>query len=412
MGVIYRAHDPAIARAGAIKLVRADLLDGQDRSDYLERFQREARAAGRCAHPNIVAIYDFAVHDGNPFIAMEFVDGVNLAQLIARGPRLVAGAAIDVVLQLLAALDCAHGLGVVHRDVKPANLMVVPGGRVKVTDFGISSLVTSSLTQQGAVLGTPSYMSPEQCRGDPVDGRSDLFSAGGVLHELLTGQRPFPGSSFTEVAHRLLHEPTARIPAGAPPSVQGVLDRAMAKRAEDRYPTAASMAAALRAASSDTDATLVDATLVDAPPAEFAPHSALDHAARHVGPIARYLVQTASSAATSIEELCGTLGSNIKQDASRQAFLDDVLGPVRSRGGSAAPAAATSSRPAPPPPALALPPEAVEQLQRELSRYIGPIAKVLVRRALAASRTEQELRRQLAEHIDQPEDRAAFLRQS
>jgi serine/threonine-protein kinase len=274
-------------------------------------------------------------------------------------------------------------------------------------------------------------MSPEQCRGDPVDGRSDLFSAGGVLHELLTGQRPFPGSSFTEVAHRLLHEPTPRIPAGAPSSVQAVLDRAMAKRAEDRYPTAASMAAALRAASSDTDATLVDATLVDttlidatlvdAPPAEFAPHSALDHArlddierklARHVGPIARYLVQTASSAATSIEELCGTLGSIIKQDASRQAFLDDVLGPVRSRGGSAAPAAVTSSRPAPPPPALALPPDAVEQLQRELSRYIGPIAKVLVRRALAAAQTEQELRRQLAEHIDQPGDRAAFLRQS
>src|SRR5260370_34527006 len=126
MGVIYRAHDPAIDRAVAIKLVRADLLDGQDRSDYLERFQREARAAGRCAHPNIVAIYDFAVHDGNPFIAMDFVDGVNLAQLIARRPPLAAGAAIDVVRQLLAALDGAHGLAVVRRDATPATVMLGP----------------------------------------------------------------------------------------------------------------------------------------------------------------------------------------------------------------------------------------------------------------------------------------------
>jgi len=199
MGIIYGAHDPAIDRKVAIKLVRADLLQGGDRSEYVARFQQEAQAAGRCAHPNIVAVYDFALHEGNPYIAMEYINGVSLAQVPARPGGFAIPEIIDLGGQMLDALAAAHALGVIHRDIKPANIMLTDHGRVKVTDFGISRLDTSHITGSGAVIGTPSYMSPEQCRGETADGRSDLFSVGVVLYELLTGTKPFAGTSQHQV---------------------------------------------------------------------------------------------------------------------------------------------------------------------------------------------------------------------
>src|SRR5690349_5881096 len=182
MGMIYLAHDPVIDRKVAIKLIRADLLSSEDRDGYLVRFRREAQAAGRCAHANIVAIYDLSVHGENPYLAMEFIEGSNLGQVLARTGPFDPGAAVAVMSQVLDALSCAHGYGIVHRDVKPANILLLPDGRVKMTDFGISRIDTSGLTQAGSVVGTPSYMSPEQCRGDPADARSDLFSTGVVLY--------------------------------------------------------------------------------------------------------------------------------------------------------------------------------------------------------------------------------------
>ena len=185
--------------------------------------------------------------------------------MLARTGRVAPEAAVQVMLQVLEALGRAHSLGIVHRDVKPANIMLLPDGRVKVTDFGISRLDSVGTTQTGAVIGTPSYMSPEQCRGEPVDARSDLFSAGAVLYELLSGERPFPGRSFTEVVHQLLTEaPTdirVKLP-GLPAGLVAVLDKALAKRPEDRFASAAAMAEALRggagdpAPSPDPDATV------------------------------------------------------------------------------------------------------------------------------------------------------------
>jgi eukaryotic-like serine/threonine-protein kinase len=160
MGLIYLAHDPAIDRKVAIKLIRADLLGGEERADYVARFQHEAQAAGRCAHPNIVAVYDFSLHEGNPYLAMEYVEGRNLSEVLAGSGRFPPPAAVALIGQVLDALACAHGLGIVHRDVKPANILLLPDRRVKMTDFGISRLDTSGLTQTGSVIGTPSYMSP------------------------------------------------------------------------------------------------------------------------------------------------------------------------------------------------------------------------------------------------------------
>ncbi len=405
MGIVYKAHDPAIDRPVAIKLVRADLLDGEERADYLARFQREAQAAGRCTHPNIVAVYDFALHEGNPFLAMEYVEGASLSQVLARTGRVAPDAAVQVMVQVLEALGRAHSLGVVHRDVKPANILLLPDGRVKVTDFGISRLDSVGTTQTGAVIGTPSYMSPEQCRGEPVDARSDLFSAGAVLYELLSGERPFPGRSFTEVVHQLLTEAPADIRVklpGLPPGLVAVLDKALAKRPEDRFASAAAMMEALRGGAGDP------APLPDPDATVFVTRdvAGFDDAllatierrlAEHVGPIARRLVRTAARTARSPEALVAEVASTIGVPAERDRFVRHALSGELTRTGGA--------------PARLVAPEAVERAQSALTRYVGPIARLLVKRAAARARSEPELWELLALHIDHASEREAFLRQ-
>ncbi len=325
MGTIYLAHDPVIDRKVAIKLIRADLLEGEEHADYIARFQREARIAARCAHPNIVAVYDFAVHEGNPFLAMEYVEGANLSQVLKEKGRLPPASAVAVMGQVLDALTCAHGFGIVHRDVKPANILMPQGERVKVTDFGISRIDTAGLTQTGAVIGTPSYMSPEQCRGDPVDGRSDLFSAGVVLYEALSGAKPFPGRNMTEIVLKVISEPPPdiRVLRGDLPAwLVGVVERALAKRPDDRFASAQEMAAALRQ-SSDTSA---DRTVVLARPQAMLTEAMLAMAERklteYIGPIARILVKRAQQAATSPDDFWQRLAAHIERDADRQAFLN------------------------------------------------------------------------------------------
>ena len=178
MGVVYKAHDPEIDRVVAIKLIRADLLDGESRLHYSSIVSGTRRAwRGRCIHPNIVGIYDLSSHEGNPFLVLEFVEGVDLAKA-----RVTAdiGSIVGVMRQVLAALHYAHGFGVIHRDIKPANIMLA-GDQVKVTDFGISRALSAEATMSSVLVGTPCYMSPEQCLGRGVDERSDLFSVGSVL---------------------------------------------------------------------------------------------------------------------------------------------------------------------------------------------------------------------------------------
>jgi len=388
MGMIYLAHDPVIDRKVAIKLIRADLLGSDDRADYLARFRHEAQAAGRCAHPNIVAIYDFAVHEGNPFFAMEYVEGSNLSQVLAQSGRFPPATAIALMGQVLDALACAHGFGIVHRDVKPANVLLPGDGRVKMTDFGISRLDTSALTQTGSVIGTPSYMSPEQCRGEPVDARSDLFSAGVVLYELLAGARPFTGRNMTEIALQVINQPPRDIRLTAPelaPSLVAVVERALGKRPEDRFPDAAGMAAALRrsvqAASSDAaDRTVV----VPRAPATFteATLSTVERRlAQQVGPIAHHLVQTAARKARSLEELQDIVAQQIDQSEQRS----------RSRQNRA------------------IPPVLAQQGERELAVHLGPIARVLAKRALEAATSPEDFWQRLAAHIERDTDRQTFL---
>ncbi len=249
MGIVYKACDPHLDRTVAIKTLRLDLgLAPEHQEDLRRRFHREAMAAGRLNHPNIVAIHDVLGVEGTPYIVMEYVEGQTLAQLLAAGGPLPPPQAVELVLQACRALEYAHARGVVHRDVKPANILVARGGEVKVSDFGIARIAGTKMTQTGTMLGSPSYMSPEQVRGVEVDGRSDLFSLGVVLYEALAGADPFTGESPSTVLYKIVHEEPAALPernGAVPAALDAVVQRALAKDPERRFPTAGAFADAL-----------------------------------------------------------------------------------------------------------------------------------------------------------------------
>ncbi len=244
MGVVYLARDPLIDRDVAIKtIVLPQGLEEFRIREFRERFLREARAAGRLSHPAIVTIYeaDDGAAGGPPFIAMEFVEGLPWNHKIRQRTFPDAEPVLALAREIASALDYAHRNGVVHRDIKPANIVQTPDGHVKLMDFGIAKVPTSELTREGQFLGTPAYMSPEQIMGKPVDGRSDLFSLGTVLYELLTCQKPFPGDDITTVTYSILREdprPSRSINAAIPEDVDRILFHLMAKDPDQRYASA------------------------------------------------------------------------------------------------------------------------------------------------------------------------------
>jgi eukaryotic-like serine/threonine-protein kinase len=255
MGVVYEAYDPVICRRVALKTLSSDLLSGPQADTHIGRLRREAQAAGRLNHPNIVAVYDFGEESRQPaggagriaYISMEFVEGRELRDLLARQERFPIPTIVRIMGQLLDALEYAHKNGVVHRDIKPANIILLEDDIVKVTDFGIARIESSTLTQAGTIMGSPSYMAPEQFLAQPVDGRSDLYSAGVLLYELLAGDVPFPGSLST-VMHKVLHDtptPVSALNVHAPRGADELLGRALAKRPADRFQSAAELKQAI-----------------------------------------------------------------------------------------------------------------------------------------------------------------------
>jgi serine/threonine protein kinase len=249
MGVVYRAEDPALDRQLAIKTVFVP-SDDADRKEYEARFTQEARAAGKLGHPGIVTIYDVGREGGMVYMAMELLEGVDLgAQAATR--KFSITEAVGIAERVADALAFAHDRGVVHRDVKPPNIMLVGGGRVKIMDFGIARMRSSDLkTQTGLMMGTPRYMSPEQVAGRPVDQRSDIFSLGIVLYELLTGSKLFSGNDPTEIMYNVSQMrpvPPSRINRQVPSMLDLVVAKALEKDASERYQDAHQFAADLRA---------------------------------------------------------------------------------------------------------------------------------------------------------------------
>jgi len=247
MGIVYRAQDPALDRVVALKtIILAD--DAEGREEYQKRFFLEAKAAGKLTHPSIVTTYDFGEQDGVAYLAMELLEGTDLRTRLKEG-ALPPAEAVEVARQVAEGLGFAHERGIVHRDVKPGNIMLLERGRAKIMDFGLARMrAADHKTVTGMVLGTPKYMSPEQVAGSPVDQRSDLFSLGIVLYEMLTGSRLFGAEDMTQIMHNVTyqeHEPPTRLKPELPAMLDFVVARALKKDPAVRYQDADEMAADL-----------------------------------------------------------------------------------------------------------------------------------------------------------------------
>ncbi len=243
MGMVYRGLDAALEREVAVKTLNAE---GSLDPDSRRRFEVEAKAAARLQHPNIVTVFELGEDRGLPFIAMEMLPGADLEALLRSGKEIPLAERLDVVAQVCRGLAYAHERGIVHRDIKPSNVRLLEDGTAKIMDFGIAKLGGTHLTKTGMMVGTVHYMSPEQVRGQPLDGRSDVFSAGVILYELVAGERPFRGEGPTQILYKIVHEepppPDLAALGGLGPKLQCVLSRALAKDREARYAGASALA--------------------------------------------------------------------------------------------------------------------------------------------------------------------------
>ena len=434
MGTVYLGFDPDIEREVAIKTIRKDLIDQELVPEFMARFRNEARAAGRLHHPNIVGVYEYGDDAVVTYIAMEYVDGSGLRDYVRDQTGFTFGRLVDMMTQLLDALDYAHERGVVHRDIKPSNLLMTRRGTLKVADFGIARIDRSNLTSLGMVIGTPSYMSPEQCRGEETDARSDLFSAGVVLYELLTGEKPFPGP-LESMAYRICHEdaaPPSKHPAlKLPAATDQLMATALAKDPAARFASAAAFRDALKdLAKLDVEVDAGQGTTVvnfgtvmlrRPPPAwDDATLDSVEHElARIIGPVARVLVHKAAVISRDHEELCSLLSENIDDPDTRRKFVDAVskgtAGSKRARGSTARSAAvASASLPSKggsmvqPVHDVPLDDAFVERVTALLAVRIGPIARVIARRAAQQARGRDGFVRIVVENLDEDERKAFF----
>jgi eukaryotic-like serine/threonine-protein kinase len=251
MGVVYKAQDPQINRPVAVKTVSLSGQEPDEEKEFRLRFNHEAQAAGRLHHPGIVAIFDVGENpeNGDPYIVLEYVAGESLNRILAREKKLPLETALQLVEEVAEALDYAHAQGVIHRDIKPGNILMTEDGHAKIADFGIAKLNLAHFTLPGKVLGTPAYMSPEQLSGERVDGRSDLFSIGVILYAMVAGHSPFQGDSATTVCFKVANrEPVAAsaLDLTLPRELDDVISRAMAKNPEERYQRGAELAEDVR----------------------------------------------------------------------------------------------------------------------------------------------------------------------
>jgi serine/threonine-protein kinase len=445
MGVVYLAHDPAIDRPVALKTIHRRLLESSDdEPSVAARFRVEAQAAGRLAHRNIVSVYQFGEDDDCAYIVMEYVAGRNLRDYIQAPRKLQVPHVLCLMLQLLDGLHYAHERGIVHRDIKPANLLVADDGRLKITDFGIARTESSNLTRASVVVGSPGYIAPEQYTDREVDRRADVFSAGVLLYQMLSGTTPFAGTDeaimykIVYEAHKPLSELTKNA-ALAP--FDAVLDRALAKDRAQRYPTALAMRTALQA--------LADAALPDVLPADMvlpprvegleakaaapkprdasvpsrAPSASVPPApstpvptgwdaqalaelerelAEHLGPVARVVVRRAARGLTSLAQVRQAVAGSIADFDARERFL--ARGGT-TRAGIAAPATTSPS----PRTATRINGEAaggapmrdgdVDKAAAALLSSLGPIARVVARRCAASSQTREQFVARVLEEL-------------
>ena len=467
MGEVYEAYDPIIDRPVAIKMLRRELVERGDATGWLERFRHEARAAGRRMHPNIVMVLDFGDQDGAPYLAMEYVPGDNVDTAIKRNGPFDEARAASITTQVLGALEFAHAEGVVHRDIKPSNILLPKSGLIKVADFGIAHLEQSDLTIDGDVLGTPSYMAPEQLLGGQVDLRADLYATGLLFFEMLTGEKAFKNRQIFDLVRTMREREPTDIWAKhreVSPELVAIINRALSFDPNDRYQTAAEFADAIRAvniapAIAPKREPPLDATVIASPPGTRPPATnppatnppttnppatnpsgafqsisltagtqalsptgsfaaetlaAVEHdLSIFIGPMARIAVRRAAPNCPDMGILYRELAKLINNETDRASFIAKSRDRARGLPGAAPTGSRTQATSAPllrDPPPNTFPPDVLSRIEAGLAEHIGPIARVLVRQHLSRTNSVIDLCRELALFIPDEQARASFLR--
>ncbi|WP_341675024.1 serine/threonine-protein kinase [Niveibacterium sp. SC-1] len=372
MGIVFEAFDPVIQRPLAIKTIRRQLIEGEGTGPMaVARFKNEAKAAGRLAHPGIAAVYEYGEDQDFAYIAMEFVAGNTLREYLDRKVEFPEEDVVSVMFQLLDALEYAHHHGVWHRDIKPANLMVTGTGQVKVTDFGIARIEANGLTLDGSMLGTPGFMAPEQFSGEGIDQRIDIYAAGALLYQLLTGAPPFSGT-LESVMYRTVTQEAPTLSSHAQGArwrhFEGVVAKALARDRDLRFRSAREFKQALVEAShGPVNAAITDSTVV--------------------------LGQ---------EAIAMAMAAYARQGARRQSEIPTQQGEVT---GTPVPVHASTQGAN----QTQFDARTLSLFEADLARHVGPMAKLLVRRAAGQAVDVESLRDLLANHLENADDRTAFL---
>ncbi len=431
MGVVYRAFDSAIERTVALKVLHAHLLEGDEGKDFEQRFIQEAKAAARCLHPNIVTVFDFGVQRSTPFIVMEYVDGAELKEQMQNDKTFSFVAALDIISQILEALAYAHENGVVHRDIKPANIMLMDNGRVKVSDFGVARLDNSDLTSTGMMVGTPNYMSPEGLHGFVVDNRSDLYSVGVLLFELLTQQRPYKGIDLEEAMEPLAQSDMFDVACKA--QIKPIIQKALQPKPELRFQHASEFLNKLINVMSQSGTE--QGTVIYQPTkvvriakspevsADESLHpdvlSTLENSLiRFVGPTAKMLVRKYSKQNMSLQDLSASLAKQIPNDEERTEFLRSLnisglyeismAREAESRSGVSL--VKSLNKTGKSQQALTLSPEKLQTVTGELAFFIGPLASRLVKKAFKKASNIDDFYSNLASYIPDSDEQQTFLK--
>jgi serine/threonine-protein kinase len=424
MGTVYQGFDPDIERRVAIKVLHPHLLDSEQGPALRERFRREAQAAARCLHPNIVTVFELGQDQGADFIVSELIEGEELKVFLESGTNFSRQEIGLITGGVLKALAAAHAQGIVHRDIKPANILLLDDGNIKVADFGVARLQSSDLTLAGFMVGTPGYMSPEALRGEVVDQRADLYSTGVVLLELLTGKRARL-TPLAEQQHRaLVDEMLSQSATPIDPALQALVHKALAPEMTQRFATANDFASALFQAlglGSLMDESLsaqLSTTLTDQRtqlPAKSTRQqswnpellSQLEKDLRTwLGPMAPHLLKAAASKNTTASGLIDTLASGIKNNEEKALCIAQLHKSLAQSSTTEAAAALQGSGTS-----LNMADAELARLRTSLARYLGPMAGTIIQRNQRKTTDRNELIALLAEAIPNSQDRHAFLKE-
>lgn len=463
MGVVYQGFDETIERLVAVKVLHPHLREGEFGGDLEQRFVQEAKAAARCLHPNIVTVFDFGIANETPYIVMEYVEGVELKQKIMQNQIGTVGQAIKIAQQILSALDFAHQNGVVHRDIKPANIIILSNGQVKVSDFGVARLDTSDLTSAGFMVGTPNYMSPEGLRGQKVDNRSDIYSVGLLLLEMITKNKPYAGKNNHELLQNLVQ--FTRAADVNLLELQELVRRSLEENPQQRFQSAGEFSISLesllnaqrslldtletqiRPVSPD-DPTMISPSQEKQAAEKLQPGNTASGSnwhpdilkvienslAKFIGPMASFLVRKNSRTVYSVSDLSNTLAEHIPTQLDRKAFLEHLASTgifeksASSESGDSHTAEKSGDSTSDRSNASqiifgdqsragsqtgfssnGLSPEDIDKVAQKLTVYLGPMGPRITKKAAKKSANLDELINRVIGHIPNEKEKQAFL---